>query len=96
MIFIDDNTAVGSKKFMHELADAIRPALSKIWNAEEVADFDLCLLQEMIWFDELSVKEFNATFSLIENLKNINQREKTELLEAMQADPRFSKQSHAA
>lgn len=96
MIIINSDTAVGTKSFMHELADAIRPSLDNVWSADEVENFDLCLLQEMIHFGDVSADEFNAVFDVINKTTSIDKAWQDKLLTAMRADPRFSKQAHAA
>lgn len=89
MILISSDVALGSKAFMHKLAEAMRPALADVWNADVLEDFDLDLLQEMIHFGDLSAADFNAAANVIGGVEGVDKTALAELLAAMKADSRF-------
>lgn len=93
MIFLDENTAIGSKHFTHELVKVIRPKLAEIFNEDRLEDVDLGLLQDMFWLDDLSADDFNFIFTVIQKAQ-LASVEQTTLLDAMTKDNRFN--SHLA
>jgi hypothetical protein len=89
MIFVNNDITVGSKVFTHELANAIRPMLAQRISADELDDFDLCLLQNMVNFADLSANDFNFVLNIIEHEQGINDMGQKGLIQSMQADPRY-------
>lgn len=93
MIFLDENTAVGSKRFTHALVKAIRPQLTELFDDDKLDDVDLGLLQDMFWLDEVSADDFNSLFNMIQKA-SLPSDEQATLLATMTKDPRYL--SHAA
>lgn len=88
MIFIDNNTTMGSKAFTVLLADLLRPKLTEIVTADELDDFELDLTQMMIHFGGWSANTFNQVIVFLEEVKDLGE-EKQILLKMMKSDPRY-------
>lgn len=89
MIFINNNNAIGSKTFTHELAVFIRPILTHRLTLDDIDDFDLYLLQDMVHFGDLSANDFNFLLDVIKHGQNIDNVWQKVLIEYMQVDPRY-------
>ncbi len=91
MIFVNREVAIGSKAFTHALSESLRPEIANILDDDQMDDFNLGLLQDMISFKSLSDKQFMQIFDLITSKNDIDKEWQAMLLDKMQQDPRFKK-----
>lgn len=89
MIFINQNSTLGSKNFTVELADAIRQDVKMCLSDDKLDDFELGLMQNMLHFGNLTADEFNFLFDVISEKTNLDKNWQKTLLEQMKSDERF-------
>ncbi len=102
MIFVSQKNSIGSKSVAREVYNAIKPHIDEHINEfseDALEDInDNMYLYGCMWFDELSISEFNLIYNFISSYWITGhwcEKMKPLLLELMQADPRFDKQSVA-